>query len=82
MTTPTRQTTVDITAGPRAVIHTAADIIFRVSRTMLGEDRVPTAQGNAWEAMVADRERARQRAELQSWLVQADGAGARAARVG
>jgi hypothetical protein len=64
--------TPDITAAPRAVIGTAADLIFRVGRTVLGDERVPSAQGNAWEAVCADRKRASERAEVQRWLAAAD----------
>jgi hypothetical protein len=67
MNTPARPT-VDLTAGPRAVIGTAADLIYRVSRTVLGDQRVPSAQGNAWAAVCADRKRASERAEVQRWL--------------
>jgi hypothetical protein len=59
---------VDITAAPRAVIGATAGILFRVGRSVLGESRLPTAQGNAWEAVCADRQRAHERAALQDWL--------------
>jgi hypothetical protein len=68
MAEPTRHATVDFTAAPRAVIGTAADLLFRVSRSVLGEDRVPTAQANAWAAVLADRQRANERLETQRWL--------------
>jgi len=53
---PTR--TVDITLAPRAVITFASGLVHRV----FGER--PTAQDNAWQAVLADRERAAQRAEV------------------
>lgn len=65
MTTALRQPGVDITAAPRAVISTAADLIFLVGRSVLGPERVPTAKANAWAAVCADRERARVRDEVQ-----------------
>lgn len=65
MTTPTRQPAVDLTAAPRAIISTTANVIFTVGRSVLGPERVPTAKGNAWQAVCADRERARVRAEVQ-----------------
>jgi hypothetical protein len=67
---PTTRTTptVDISAAPRAVIATAADLIYRVGRSVLGDERVPTAQGNAWAAVCADRKRASERAEVMRWL--------------
>jgi hypothetical protein len=65
MTTPDRQPSVDLSAGPRVVVGTAADLIFRVGRSVLGPSRVPTARANAWAAVCEDRERARVRAEIQ-----------------
>jgi hypothetical protein len=56
-------TPVDISAAPRAVVSTAADLIYKVGRSMLGPDRVPTAKANAWAAVCADQERARIREE-------------------
>jgi hypothetical protein len=67
MNNPDRPT-VDLTAAPRAVIGTAADFIYRVGCTVLGEERVPTARANAWSAVCADRQRADERAEVQRWL--------------
>jgi hypothetical protein len=65
MTTPVRQPSVDLSAAPRAVVGTAADLIFKVGRSVLGPARMPTARANAWAAVCADRERARVRAEIQ-----------------
>ena len=56
---PTR--TVDITAAPRAVLLLASGLVSRV----LGE-RMPTARENAWQAVLADRERAAAREELDA----------------
>lgn len=66
MTTPAVNTpapsaatrTVDITLAPRAVITFASGLVHRV----LGEG--PTAQDNAWQAVLADRERAALRDEV------------------
>ena len=63
-----RQQPVDISAAPRAVLSTAADLIYRVGRSVLGDGALPTAQGNAWAAVCADQQRARERAEVQRWL--------------
>lgn len=64
MTTPvTTQIRLDLSAGPRAVVGAAADLFFRVGRSVLGPEKVPTARANAWSAVLEDRERARQRAE-------------------
>jgi hypothetical protein len=62
MTAPARQRPdqLDITAAPRAVLRESVRLLYRV----LGEDRLRTARGNAWEAVCADRENARGRAEL------------------
>ncbi|MEU7865929.1 hypothetical protein [Dactylosporangium sp. NPDC049140] len=60
---PSSSTTVDISAAPRAVVSTAAELIFRVGRSVLGAERVPTAKANAWAAVCADQERARIREE-------------------
>ena len=59
----------ELTSGPRVVVGTAADLIFKVGRSVLGAERVPTARANAWAAVCADRERARVREEVaQTWL--------------
>ena len=67
-TSARRRGAVDITAGPRAVVATAADLIYIVGCSVLGADRVPTARANAWAAVCADRERARARAEAERAL--------------
>ncbi|MEV6926181.1 hypothetical protein AB0M46_17025 [Dactylosporangium sp. NPDC051485] len=56
-------TLVDISAGPRAVVGTAAELIYKVGRSVLGSERMPTAKANAWAAVCADQERARIREE-------------------
>jgi len=63
MTSPTRQP-VDLSAAPRVMLSTAAEMLYLVSCSVLGPERVPTAQANALEAVLADQERARARAEL------------------
>jgi hypothetical protein len=52
----------DITTAPRVVITLASGLVTRVFPTM------PSARDNAWQAVLADRERAAQRAELASVL--------------
>ena len=69
MTTPShahpgRTQPVDVTAAPRAVLRESVRLLYR----LLGERRLGTAQGNAWAAVCADRERARERAELTQLL--------------
>jgi hypothetical protein len=63
MTSPAR---VDLSAGPRAVVGTAADLLYKVSLSVLGAERVPTARANAWAAVCADQERAKVRAEIEA----------------
>lgn len=62
MTSPVR---VDLSTGPRVVVGRAAEIIYRLGRSVLGAERVPTARANAWAAVCADRERARAREEIE-----------------
>jgi hypothetical protein len=54
----------DLSAAPRAVVATAADLIYRVGCSMIGSEKVPTAKANAWAAVCADRERAKERDEV------------------
>ena len=54
----------DLSAAPRAVVATAADLIYKVGCSMVGAEKIPTAKANAWAAVCADRERARERAEV------------------
>jgi hypothetical protein len=68
MSSPMRNTPVDITAAPRAVIGATAGLIYLVGRSFLGDGRIPTAQANAWAAVCADRQRAQERAELARWI--------------
>jgi hypothetical protein len=59
---------IDLVSGPRAVVGTAAELLYRVSCSVLGADRVPTAQANAWSAVLANQERAKEREELERLL--------------
>ena len=52
---------VDITAAPRVVITLASGLVTRMFA-------MPSARDNAWQSVLADRERAAQRAELASVL--------------
>jgi hypothetical protein len=63
-----KTTNIDFSAAPRVVVATAADLIYRVGCSVVGPERVPTAKSNAWAAVCADRERARERAEVQRLL--------------
>jgi len=71
MPTPTPTRTVDITAAPRVVITLASGLMARV----MGE--TTTARENAWQAVLEDRARAAQRAELATVLRGAVPSGAR-----
>jgi hypothetical protein len=71
-TTQTSQN-IDFSAAPRAVVGTAADLIFRLGCTVLGPANVPTAKDNAWAAVCADRERAREREEVSRLVSAAKG---------
>lgn len=55
---------VDPIAPPRAVLSASVRLLYRV----LGEERLGTARGNAWEAVCADRKRALDRARVQRIL--------------
>ncbi len=49
----------------RTVCSVAADLAQNVERAVVGPTRMRTASGNAWEAVCADRDRARQRDEMR-----------------
>ena len=61
----------DLSAAPRAVVATAADLIYRVGCSMIGPEKVPTAKANAWAAVCADRERAKEREEIARLIARA-----------
>ena len=63
-----KPTSMDLSAAPRAVVGTAAGLIYRVGRSVLGPEKLPTAKANAWAAVCADRERAREREEVSRLL--------------
>jgi hypothetical protein len=44
-------------AVSRAVVSAAADLVTGVQRVVVGPTNVRTAQGNAWDAILADRAR-------------------------
>jgi hypothetical protein len=48
----------------RVVVSVAADLVAGVERAVAGDGRVRTAQGNAWDAIQADRARAQARDEM------------------
>ncbi|MEU7612145.1 hypothetical protein [Micromonospora sp. NPDC049204] len=58
------QATIGLTTISRTVASLAVGVVHTVERAVVGEGRMRTARGNAWEAVCADRARADQRAEL------------------
>jgi hypothetical protein len=61
---PSQQAT-GLTDLPRAVLSAAVGMIDTVERAVVGEARVRTSRGNAWEAVLADRARATRRDEVR-----------------
>jgi hypothetical protein len=57
---------VGILAVSRAVVSAAAELVAGVERAVVGDDKVRTAQRNAWDALQADRDRARARDEMNA----------------
>ena len=53
-----------LAAVSRAVVAAAADLVAGVERVVVGDDKVRTAQGNAWDAIQADRARAQARDDM------------------
>jgi hypothetical protein len=68
-----KATIIDISAAPRVVVHTAAELIYKVGCSVLGPEKLTTAKANAWEAVCADRERAREREEVSRLVSAARG---------
>ncbi|GLY93529.1 hypothetical protein [Actinoplanes sp. NBRC 103695] len=57
-----------IAALSRAVVSTAADFVQTIEKAMLGEEKIRTAQRNAWDALCEDRARAQARAEMDAMV--------------
>jgi hypothetical protein len=57
---------IDVTSIPRAVLSVAVGVVHSVERVMIGDARIRTARGNAWEAICADRDRAHRRDEIRA----------------
>ncbi|RKN51305.1 hypothetical protein [Micromonospora endolithica] len=77
MTSPGPHQTIGLTTLSRTVASLAVGVVHTLERAVVGEARMRTARGNAWEAVCADRARADQRAELDRLV--AELAAARAA---
>ena len=65
MSTSEHAPAIGLTSIPRAVLSVAYGVVSSVERAMVGDGHVRTSQTNAWEALCADRDRARRRAELR-----------------
>lgn len=66
MSTVKPGSTIDLTSIPRAVLSVAVGVVHTVERAMVGDARIRTARGNAWEAICADRDRALRRDEIRA----------------
>ncbi|MEV1146995.1 hypothetical protein, partial [Micromonospora sp. NPDC049799] len=62
MSTAGPHDTIGLTTISRTVASLAVNVVHTVERAVVGEARMRTARGNAWEAVCADRARADQRA--------------------
>ncbi|MER7419233.1 hypothetical protein ABT346_21030 [Micromonospora peucetia] len=77
MSTVEPNPTIGLTTVSRTVASLAVGVVHTLERAVVGEARMRTARGNAWEAVCADRARAEQRADLDRLV--AELAAARAA---
>ncbi|MCX4388464.1 hypothetical protein OG777_16195 [Micromonospora peucetia] len=77
MSTVEPNPTIGLTTISRTVASLAVGVVHTLERAVVGEARMRTARGNAWEAVCADRARAEQRADLDRLV--AELAAARAA---
>ena len=68
---------IGLTTISRTVASLAVGVVHTLERAVVGDARMRTARGNAWEAVCADRARAEQRRELDRLV--AELAAARAA---
>jgi hypothetical protein len=64
MSTDQPASTIGLTTISRTVASLAVGVVHTLERAVVGEERMRTARGNAWEAVCADRARADRRAEL------------------
>ncbi|MGV9214755.1 hypothetical protein ACTFTM_23075 [Micromonospora sp. RB23] len=64
MNTAESNTSIGLTTISRTMASLAVGVVHTLERAVVGEGRVRTARGNAWEAVCADRARADRRAEL------------------
>ncbi|GGM38602.1 hypothetical protein GCM10011608_24130 [Micromonospora sonchi] len=71
------QQTIGLTTISRTVVSLAAGVVHTLERAVVGPGRMRTAQGNAWEAICADRARADRRAALDRLVAELAAARAR-----
>jgi hypothetical protein len=64
MTSAERTPPAGLVAVSRAVVSAAAELVAGMERAVVGDDKVRTAQRNAWDAIQADRARAAARVEM------------------
>ena len=64
MATAVRVQPTGVVAVSRAVVSAAAELAATMERAVVGDAKVRTARGNAWEAICADRARAQARDDL------------------
>ncbi|PZG22747.1 hypothetical protein C1I95_04855 [Micromonospora craterilacus] len=69
--------TIGLTTISRTVASLAVGVVQTLERAVVGPARMRTAQGNAWEAICADRARADQRVALERLVAELAAAGAR-----
>ncbi|WP_405430682.1 hypothetical protein [Micromonospora sp. NBC_00617] len=70
---------IGLTTISRTVASLAVGVVHTLERAVVGEGRMRTARGNAWEAVCADRARADRRAELDRLVAELAAARAAAA---
>ncbi|GIJ25266.1 hypothetical protein Vqi01_04280 [Micromonospora qiuiae] len=77
MSSSAPQQTIGLTTISRTVVSLAVGVVHTLERAVVGPDRMRTAQGNAWEAICADRARADRRAALDRLVAELAAARAR-----
>ncbi|SCL37322.1 hypothetical protein GA0070624_5832 [Micromonospora rhizosphaerae] len=80
MSTNDPNSSIGLTTISRTVASLAAGVVHTLERAVVGDGRMRTARGNAWEAVCADRARAEQRRELDRLVAELAAARAAARR--
>ncbi|MET8527098.1 hypothetical protein [Micromonospora sp. NPDC005172] len=71
---------IGLTTISRTMASLAVGVVHTLERAVVGDGRMRTARGNAWEAVCADRARADRRAELDRLVAELTAARADATR--